>query len=85
LCLLSLDKPLPADTIKNTVYALAHTHDLCPGGGTSTDAFAAVLIRHFLANNPQVVRVNIDVSRLVFYGQLWFGGKRNEIRAVTVY
>jgi urate oxidase len=47
---------LPTDTIKNTVYALARTHEI-----RAIEEFAQFLIRHFLDNNPQVSEVRIDM------------------------
>ncbi len=48
---------LPTDTIKNTVYALARQHDI-----VAIEEFAQRLIEHFLANNPQVSEVRIDIT-----------------------
>ncbi len=48
---------LPTDTMKNTVYALAgQTQDI-----EEIEAFGRRLAEHFLANNPQVSRVIIDI------------------------
>lgn len=49
---------LPTDTMKNTVYALAHqTTEI-----EEIEAFAGRLANHFLTNNPQVTRVVIEVA-----------------------
>ncbi|MEO6051131.1 MAG: factor-independent urate hydroxylase [Pyrinomonadaceae bacterium] len=48
---------LPTDTMKNTVYALAgQTQEI-----EEIEAFGGRLARHFLANNPQISRVIIDI------------------------
>lgn len=48
---------LPTDTMKNTVYALAgQTEEI-----EEVEAFGHRLAVHFLANNPQVSRVIIDI------------------------
>jgi len=50
-------KILPTDTIKNTVYALARQHDI-----VAIEEFAQRLIEHFLAHNPQVSEVRIEMA-----------------------
>jgi urate oxidase len=50
-------KILPTDTIKNTVYVLARKHDI-----TSIEEFGSLLIGHFLANNPQVSEVRVEMT-----------------------
>jgi urate oxidase len=50
-------KILPTDTIKNTVYVLARKHDI-----VSIEEFGKHLVDHFLANNPQVTNVRIEVT-----------------------
>lgn len=51
-------KCLPTDTMKNTVYALAgQTQEI-----EEAETFGQRLAKHFLANNPQVSRVIIDIS-----------------------
>lgn len=51
-------KCLPTDTMKNTVYALAgQTHEI-----EEIETFGQRLTKHFLANNPQISRVIIDIS-----------------------
>ncbi len=50
-------KILPTDTIKNTVYALARRHAI-----ESIEGFAGRLIEHFLANNPQVSDVRVEMT-----------------------
>ena len=48
---------LPTDTMKNTVYALAHqTTEI-----EEIETFAMRLTEHFLTNNPQVTRVIIEI------------------------
>lgn len=50
-------KCLPTDTMKNTVYALgAQTENI-----EEIESFGLRLADHFLANNPQVSRVSIDI------------------------
>lgn len=49
---------LPTDTMKNTVYALAHqTEEI-----EEIESFGLRLTRHFLANNDQVARVVIGIA-----------------------
>ena len=48
-------KILPADTIKNTVYALARQYPV-----EAVEDFALHLIEHFLTYNEQVSRVRIE-------------------------
>ncbi len=50
-------KILPTDTIKNTVYVLARKHDIA-----SIEAFAQHLVEHFLAKNPQVSDVRVEMA-----------------------
>lgn len=50
-------KILPTDTIKNTVYVLARKHDI-----QSIEEFGARLTEHFLANNPQVSNVRVEMT-----------------------
>ena len=50
-------KILPADTMNNTVYALARQHSIEP-----LENFAQHLIEHFLTYNPQVHGVVIEAS-----------------------
>ena len=48
---------LPTDTMKNTVYALAHqTTEI-----EEIEAFGLRLTEHFLTNNPQVTRVIVEI------------------------
>ena len=48
---------LPTDTMKNTVYALAHqTAEI-----EEIESFAMRLAEHFLSNNPQISRVIIEI------------------------
>src|SRR5437868_12509277 len=50
-------KCLPTDTMKNTVYALAaQTEEI-----EEIEAFGLRLARYFLADNPQIGRVSIDI------------------------
>jgi len=60
---------LPTDTQKNTVYALAKDHF-----GSSIEEFGIYLANHFLSNNPQLSRCNVEISehlwnRMVIDGQ----------------
>jgi len=54
-------KILPADTIKNTVYALARQHSI-----ESPENFCLHLVDHFLTYNPQVSRVRINAAEHVW-------------------
>ena len=62
-------KILPADTMNNTVYALARQHSLEP-----LENFGLHLIEHFLTYNPQVNRVLIDATENI-WTRLPLGGK----------
>jgi|SRR4029077_19893228 urate oxidase len=62
-------KILPADTMNNTVYALARQHSIEP-----LENFAQHLIEHFLTYNPQVNRVVIEASENI-WSRLPHGGK----------
>src|SRR4030088_2437089 len=62
-------KILPADTMKNTVYALARQHSIEP-----LENFGQHLIEHFLTYNPQVHRVVVDASENI-WTRLPHGGK----------
>lgn len=48
---------LPTDTMKNTVYALAHEH-----GDGDIENFALALARHFARDNPQASTVDIGIE-----------------------
>ena len=48
---------LPTDTMKNTVYALAARHRV-----EEPEAFGRLLAEHFLARNPRLRRVRIDLT-----------------------
>lgn len=51
-------KVLPTDTMKNTVYALAHqTQEI-----EEIESFALRLAEHFLLNNPQAAQVAIEIA-----------------------
>jgi urate oxidase len=50
-------KVLPTDTIKNTVYVLARKHPI-----VSIEEFGGRLSEHFLANNPQVENVRVEMT-----------------------
>ena len=54
-------KILPADTMKNTVYALARQHSIEP-----PEQFGLHLIEHFLTYNAQVSRVVVDIAENVW-------------------
>jgi urate oxidase len=62
-------KVLPTDTMKNTVYAFARKHPI-----ETAEQFCLNLSAHFLARNPQVSRVRIDVAETLWV-RLPFGGK----------
>jgi urate oxidase len=49
---------LPTDTMKNTVNALAKAWS-----GEQIEDFASQLVAHFLANNPQVRAVRIEIAQ----------------------
>src|ERR1700692_2518748 len=49
---------LPTDTMKNTVNALAKAWT-----GEQIEDFASQLSQHFLANNPQVAAVRIEIAQ----------------------
>jgi len=48
---------LPTDTMKNTVYALAHGH-----ADETMEPFAARLVRHFLDRHGQISAVSVTVT-----------------------
>ena len=54
-------KLLPADTIKNTVHALARQHSL-----ETAEHFSLHLADHFLTYNPQISRVRIEAEEHVW-------------------
>ena len=60
---------LPADTIKNTVYALAKLYTI-----EQIEEFAQQLINHFLTDNPQVRKVRVAIAEYL-WTRLPFGGK----------
>src|SRR5712664_1658050 len=60
---------LPADTMKNTVYALARQHSI-----EAVENFCLHLIEHFLTYNPQVSRVQIEAAE-DRWARLPLGGK----------
>jgi urate oxidase len=62
-------KILPADTMNNTVYALARQHSI-----EALENFALHLIEHFLTYNPQVIRVTIEATENIWI-RLPHGGK----------
>ena len=62
-------KILPADSMKNTVYALARQHSIEP-----LENFGLHLIEHFLTYNPQVTRVLIESTESIWSRQP-HGGK----------
>src|SRR3984957_3889135 len=49
---------LPTDTMKNTVNALAKAWS-----GEQIEDFASQLAQHFLANNPQVRAVRVEIAQ----------------------
>ncbi len=60
---------LPADTIKNTVYALAKLYTI-----EQIEEFALQLINHFLTDNPQVRKVRVEIAEYL-WTRIPFGGK----------
>lgn len=62
-------KILPADTMQNTVYALARQHSIEP-----VENLGLHLIEHFLTYNPQVSRVRIAATENL-WSRLPYGGK----------
>src|SRR6267143_1822931 len=60
---------LPADTIRNTVYALAKLYSI-----EQIEDFAQRLIDHFLADNRQLARVRVEIAEN-FWTRIPFGGK----------
>lgn len=64
-------KVLPTDTMKNTVYGLAASHEF-----DSPEAFAMILSSHFISRNPQVSKatININQSR---WNRIKVAGKRH--------
>jgi urate oxidase len=62
-------KILPADTMDNTVYALARQHSIEP-----LENFGQHLIEHFLTYNPQVHEVVVDAIENI-WTRLPHGGK----------
>jgi len=60
---------LPADTIKNTVYALAKLYAI-----EAIEEFAQSLIDHFLTGNPQVRKVRVEIAEHL-WTRIPFGGK----------
>jgi urate oxidase len=62
---------LPADTIKNTVYALAKLYSL-----EQIEQFAQELINHFLTDNAQVRKVRVEIAERL-WSRIPFGGKQH--------
>ena len=62
-------KILPADTMKNTVYALARQHSI-----EAIEHLGLHLIEHFLTYNPQVSRVLVRITETL-WTRLPHGGK----------
>jgi urate oxidase len=62
---------LPADTIKNTVYALAKLYTI-----EQIEEFAQQLINHFLTDNPPVKRVRVNIAEYL-WTRIPFGGKQH--------
>ncbi|MCY7330307.1 MAG: hypothetical protein LH618_17280 [Saprospiraceae bacterium] len=50
---------LPTDTMKNTIFALAKAHPL-----TTMEDFGLFLADYFLQNNPQVLKVRLDLTQI---------------------
>jgi urate oxidase len=64
-------KILPTDTMKNTVYALARKFPVGP-----VEEFCLHLTAHFLKDNPQMGRLQIDATETL-WTRLALGGKPN--------
>lgn len=62
-------KILPADTMKNTVFALAKLYSI-----EQIEEFAQTVIDHFLTDNPQIARVTIEIAEHL-WNRVTFGGK----------
>jgi urate oxidase len=60
---------LPADTIRNTVYALAKLYPI-----EQIEQFAQQLIEHFLTGNAQVRKVRVEIVEQP-WARIPFGGK----------
>jgi urate oxidase len=60
---------LPADTIKNTVYALSKLYAI-----EQIEQFGQELINHFLTDNPQVRKVRVEIAEYL-WERIPFGGK----------
>jgi urate oxidase len=60
---------LPADTIKNTVYALAKLYTI-----DAIEEFAQSLIEHFLTGNAQARKVRVEIAERL-WTRIPFGGK----------
>jgi len=78
---------LPTDTMKNTVYALAAQQPVA-----QPEAFGLLLCRHFLARNPKLRRVRVDIAEQPWdripigdreHGQAFVRGGA-EIRTATI-
>lgn len=78
---------LPTDTIKNTVYVLAKSHDL-----GSPESFGLALGEHYLAHAPAAEQVEISIEerrwkRMVFEGATHphaFIGASGEVRTAEI-
>lgn len=60
---------LPADTIKNTVFALAKLYPI-----EQIEEFAQQLINHFLTDNAQISEIRVEIGEH-FWNRVLFGGK----------
>ncbi len=60
---------LPADTMKNTVYALARQYPV-----EAIEEFCSHLMEHFLTYNPQVTRVRLEAAENI-WARIPHGGK----------
>ena len=63
---------LPTDTMKNTVYALARTHDVDP-----PERFCGVVGAHVLESSPNASRVTVEIARHG-WGRIAVGGRPHE-------
>jgi urate oxidase len=62
-------KILPADTMKNAVYALARQHSF-----ETVEEFGLHLMEHFVIYNPQASRVNVAITESL-WARMPHGGK----------
>ncbi|MEJ7811475.1 MAG: factor-independent urate hydroxylase [Gemmatimonadaceae bacterium] len=63
---------LPTDTMKNTVYALAHAHPL-----DEIERFGATLARHFLGATTHVSRARVEIAEHA-WSRMIVGGRPHD-------